>query len=59
MAHWYFEKVVFPGQRLIFEAPLLGRLEIHSNDPIGSIKSETIPCSELQLTTTFPIYSYQ
>ena len=25
IANWYFERVVFPGQRLVFEAPLEGK----------------------------------
>jgi Domain of unknown function (DUF1830) len=57
--HWYFERVVFPGQRLIFEAPLEGKLEIHTGTAINSILSETINCEELHLTSTFPIYSHR
>jgi hypothetical protein len=57
--HWYFERVVFPGQRLIFEAPLKGKLEIHTGTAISSILSETINCEELHLTSTFPIYSHR
>lgn len=55
--HWSFERVVFPGQRLIFEAPLTARLEIHTGAAISSILSETIDCQELQLTSYFPAYS--
>jgi hypothetical protein len=57
--HWFFERVVFPGQRVIFEAPLAGKLEIHTNEIVGAIFSETISCRELHLTSTFPAYSYQ
>jgi hypothetical protein len=57
--HWFFERVVFPGQRIIFEAPLEGKLEIHTNEIVGSILSETIHCRELNLTSTFTNYSYQ
>ena len=28
--NWYFERVVFPGQRLVFEAHSSAVLEIHS-----------------------------
>lgn len=55
--NWSFERVVFPGQRLIFEAPLTARLEIHTGTAISSILSETINCQELQLTSYFPEYS--
>ena len=55
--HWFFERVVFPGQRIVFEAPLNARLEIHTGMAISSILSETIDCQELQLTSYFPAYS--
>ena len=44
---WYFERVVFPGQRLIFEAPLNASLEIHTGLMSSSILSDTIPCCQL------------
>lgn len=28
--HWWFKRVVFPGQRLLFETVLDARLEIHT-----------------------------
>ncbi len=50
--HWYFERVVFPGQRLIFEAPIAAKLEIHTGMSISSIISETIDCQKLCLSTS-------
>lgn len=47
--HWYFERVVFPGHRILFKAPALARLEIHTGMSISSIISETIDCQDLQL----------
>lgn len=47
ISNWYFERVVFPGQRLIFEAPIDARLEIHTGLMSSSILSDTIPCSQL------------
>lgn len=55
--NWYFERVVFPGQRLIFEAPVEAKLEIHTGTVICSILSEIIDCQKLQLTSSFPAYS--
>ncbi len=55
--NWYLERVVFPGQRLIFEAPLTGILEIHTGTMISAILSEKIPCTKLHLTSTFSNYS--
>ncbi|MEM9947509.1 MAG: DUF1830 domain-containing protein [Cyanobacteria bacterium P01_D01_bin.36] len=44
---WYFERVVFPGQRLLFEAPNSANLEIHTGMMASSILSDTLPCSRL------------
>jgi hypothetical protein len=45
--NWYFERVVFPGQRLIFEAPSYSYLEIHTGMMASSILSDKIPCQQL------------
>jgi Domain of unknown function (DUF1830) len=45
--NWYFERVAFPGQRLIFEAVATAHLEIHTGMMASSILSDTIPCTEL------------
>jgi hypothetical protein len=47
--NWYFERVVFPGQRLLFEALPTGHLEIHTGMMASAILSDTIPCTQLQL----------
>lgn len=46
---WYFERVVFPGQNLIFEAIAFAHLEIHTGMMASSILSDTIPCVQLQV----------
>jgi len=51
---WYFERVVFPGQRLVFEAPIDGTLEIHSGMMASAILSDTIPCRRLSLHALSP-----
>jgi len=45
--NWYFERVVFPGQRLVFEAPPKSMLEIHTGMMASAILSDTIPCDRL------------
>ncbi len=45
--NWYFERVVFPGQRLMFEAALQALLEIHTGMMASAILSDTIPCERL------------
>ena len=48
--NWYFERVVFPGQRLVFEALPTAQLEIHTGMMASSIISDTIPCDQLSIT---------
>lgn len=48
--NWYFERVVFPSQRLLFEASPEGQLEIHTGMMASSILSDTIPCMQLEIT---------
>lgn len=45
----YFERVVFPGQRLLFEAPLDAELEVHTGMTVSAILADKIPCSRLQV----------
>ena len=47
--NWYFERVVFPGQRLMFEALAEGQLEIHSGSMASSILEDTVPCLRLRI----------
>lgn len=47
VANWYFERVVFPGQRLIFEALPEALLEIHTGMMASAILSDRIPCDRL------------
>ena len=47
--NWYFERVVFPGQRLVFETLPEALLEIHSGMMASAILSDTIPCTRLSV----------
>ncbi len=47
--NWYFERVVFPGQRLVFEAVPHALLEIHTGMMASAILSDTIPCERLRV----------
>lgn len=49
VANWYFERVVFPGQRLVFEALSQALLEIHTGMMASAILSDTIPCYKIAL----------
>lgn len=45
--NWYYERVVFPGQRLVFQAPTSSLLEIHTGMMASAILSDHIPCERL------------
>lgn len=47
--NWYFERVVFPGQRLLFKALPNAQLEIHTGRVASAIVSEIIPCNCLRI----------
>ena len=47
--NWYFERVVFPGQRLMFEAAAEAVLEIHTGAVASAILSDKIPCYVLRV----------
>ncbi|NJR66360.1 MAG: DUF1830 domain-containing protein [Leptolyngbyaceae cyanobacterium CRU_2_3] len=47
--NWYFERVVFPGQRLVFEAFPQAQLEIHCGMMASAILADTIPCDRLRI----------
>lgn len=50
ITNWYFERAVFPGQRLLFEAPRLAKLEIHTGKLPTAVLADKIPCSQLRIT---------
>jgi hypothetical protein len=48
--HYFsFERVVFPGQRLFFEALYTDQLEVFSGGIASAILADTLPCSTLQI----------
>jgi Domain of unknown function (DUF1830) len=49
ISNWYFERVVFPGQRLVFEAPIEAQMEIHTGMMASAILSDTIKCNRLAI----------
>ncbi|HIK31268.1 MAG TPA: DUF1830 domain-containing protein [Oscillatoriales cyanobacterium M59_W2019_021] len=44
ISSWYFERVVFSGQRLMFEAPSEAQLEIYSSAVVTAIPCDRIRC---------------
>jgi len=53
IANWYFERVVFPSDRLMFEAVPEAQLEIHTAG-LTELPSR-IPCQQLQSETPLSI----
>lgn len=47
--NWYFERTVFPGQRLLFTAPPEAELEIHTSKLVSATLAAKIICSQLQV----------
>jgi hypothetical protein len=47
--NWHFERVMFPGQRLMFEAAAEAVLEIHTGAVATAILSDKIPCYVLRV----------
>lgn len=46
---WYFERVVFPGENLLFEAPPTAELEIYQSTDPSNISVDRINCDSLQV----------
>ena len=46
---WHLEKVVFPGQRLLFHAPYQTSLQIYTASMAGNLLSDTVPCDRIKV----------
>ena len=51
VADWYLERVVFPGQRSLFEAPTSAELEIYSSSFSTAILAQRINLSSIEKIT--------
>ena len=49
ISHWYFERVVFPGELFLFKALPEAVLEIYSGDKITTILSDRFHCDRLKV----------
>lgn len=47
--HWYFERMVFPGERLLFEALPSAELEVCRTEETGEVACDRISCARLQV----------
>ncbi len=55
-SEYFFERVLFPKEQLLFEAKPEFQLEVHTGTIINSILSDKIPCTRLQVKNSFPSY---
>ncbi len=54
---YFFERVLFPKERLLFEAKPEFQLEVHTGTIINSILSDEIPCVRLQVKNNLSSYT--
>lgn len=55
IANWYFERVVFPADRLLFEAPPEAKLEIYVTNLSVVALVEIIACDRLAVKVHTPL----
>jgi hypothetical protein len=46
---WHLERVIFPGQRLMFEAPKQSKIQVYSSDPAGMLVDDTVSCDRIRV----------
>jgi hypothetical protein len=51
-SRWHLERVVFPGQRLMFYAPLHEQIQVYSASIAGNLSSDMILCDRLRVDET-------
>lgn len=49
IANWRFERIIFPQERLLFEAPSQAQLELHCQTETDTRLVDVIPCSYLKV----------
>ncbi|OCQ93286.1 hypothetical protein BCD67_03310 [Oscillatoriales cyanobacterium USR001] len=53
IANWYFERTIFPGERLLFEALPEAELEIWQSSETGNVDFDKILCDRLRVLEVF------
>ena len=46
---WYFERVIFPGQTILFCAAAEALLEVYTGSHATCLLADTIPCTQLEV----------
>ncbi len=47
---WYFERVIFPGERLLFETVSEAQLEIYTSEIPSAVLADKVPCDRLSVS---------
>jgi Domain of unknown function (DUF1830) len=53
--NWHFERVIFPGQTLLFEAVSDGILEVYAPSQAGPLLHNQIACDRLKVSEIEPV----
>jgi hypothetical protein len=49
---WYFERVIFPGERLLFETVSEAQLEIYTSEIASAVLADRVHCDRLRINET-------
>ncbi|WP_245595912.1 DUF1830 domain-containing protein [Gloeobacter kilaueensis] len=49
VAGWYFERVVFPAQTILFCTPPEAVLEVYTGSHATCLLADSVPCSQLEI----------
>lgn len=52
--NWYLERVIFPGQHLLFAAPTQAQLEVYTSEFPVTLLAERIACDRLRANDDLP-----
>lgn len=48
----HFERVIFPGQRLMFYAPAPARLMVYTGSQAGALLADSLTCDRIQVSAS-------
>jgi hypothetical protein len=53
---WFYERVVFPRERLLMTTPTQAILEVYHGTPAGELLLAQVPCSHLEVNEGHPTH---
>jgi hypothetical protein len=51
---WFYERVIFPKERLLMTTPAQALLEVYQGTPTGELLLAQVPCSHLEVSEGHP-----